>query len=283
MIIDCKKISEDVIGNLVEKVRILNINNIFPILAVVLVGDIFSSRIYVNSKKKACEKLGIGFQEYAFPDTVTEPELCDFIQKLNCNKNITGILVQLPLPNHIDKNRVCKFIDPKKDVDGFAPENVYNLYENRDGLYACTAQGILEIFKSHKIDLTGKNCVIINRSSIVGKPVAMMMLHENSTVTICHSKTNNLQNLCINADILITGVGKPKFISQNMVKENAIVIDVGISRTEDNKVCGDVDFENVAPKCSYITPVPGGVGLLTVAMLMKNVVKAAKIQHNLQI
>lgn len=281
MIVDCKMISESIMSGLSDRVYKLKSVSFFPTLVVVMVGDIFSSRVYVNNKRKKCEELGIGFKEYVLSNDVSQEELCDLVRKLNLDDSISGVLVQFPLPGCIDKNLVLKEISFEKDVDGFTEKNVYSLYENcsdRFRLLPCTAQAILKILESQNVNLSGKFCVVINRSSIVGKPVAMMLMHNDATVCVCHSKTKNLFDLCKKADIIISGVGQANFVTSNMVKDGAVVIDVGISRNADGKVCGDVDFENVAPKCSYITTVPGGVGLVTVAMLMENVVKSAEFQ-----
>lgn len=281
MIVDCKMIAESVMSELSDRVYKLKSVSFFPTLAVVMVGDVFSSRVYVNNKRKKCEELGIGFKEYVLSNDVSQEELCDLVRKLNLDDSISGILVQFPLPDYIDKNLVLKEISFEKDVDGFTEKNVYSLYENcsdRFRLLPCTAQAILKILESQNVNLSGKFCVVINRSSIVGKPVAMMLMHNDATVCVCHSKTKNLFDLCKKADIIISGVGQANFVTSDMVEDGAVVIDVGISRNADGKVCGDVDFENVAPKCSYITTVPGGVGLVTVAMLMENIVKSAEFQ-----
>lgn len=281
MIVDCKMISESIMSELSDRVYKLKSVSFFPTLAVVMVGDVFSSRVYVNNKRKKCEELGIGFKEYVLSNDVSQEELCDLVRKLNLDDSISGVLVQFPLPGCIDKNLVLKEISFEKDVDGFNEKNVYSLYENcsdRFRLLPCTAQAILKILESQNVNLSGKFCVVINRSSIVGKPVAMMLMHNDATVCVCHSKTKNLFDLCKKADIIISGVGQANFVTSDMVEDGAVVIDVGISRNADGKVCGDVDFENVSPKCSYITTVPGGVGLVTVAMLMENVVKSAEFQ-----
>ena len=281
MIVDCKMIAESIMSELSDRVYKLKSVSFFPTLAVVMVGDVFSSRVYVNNKRKKCEELGIGFKEYVLSNDVSQEELCDLVRKLNLDDSISSVLVQFPLPGCIDKNLVLKEISFEKDVDGFNEKNVYSLYENcsdRFRLLPCTAQAILKILESQNVNLSGKFCVVINRSSIVGKPVAMMLMHNDATVCVCHSKTKNLFDLCKKADIIISGVGQANFVTSDMVKDGAVVIDVGISRNADGKVCGDVDFENVAPKCSYITTVPGGVGLVTVAILMENIVKSAELQ-----
>ncbi len=281
MVIDCKMVAEGIISGLSDRVFSLKNGGFSPTLAVVLVGDIFSSRVYVNNKKRKCKELGIGFKEYVFDSGVLQEELCDFVKKLNADSGISGVLVQLPLPDVIDKNLVLKEVCFEKDVDGFTERNVYNLYENCRNtfrLLPCTAGAILKILENQGVDLSGKFCVVINRSSVVGKPVAMMLMHKNATVSVCHSRTRNLGELCRQADIVISGVGQANFVTSGMIKDGAVVVDVGISRNAGGKVCGDVDFKNVAPKCSYITSVPGGVGLVTVAMLMENIVRSAEFQ-----
>ena len=240
-----------------------------------LVGENSASKVYVNNKKKACEVCGISSLSYELPESTTEAELLELIQKLNEDKKINGILVQLPLPKHIDESKVILAISPEKDVDCFHPQNVGALHTGGKGFLPCTPAGILELIKRSGYDITGKECVVIGRSNIVGKPVAMLLLKENGTVTICHSKTKNLPEICKRADIIVVATGKRNTLTKDMVKEGAIVIDVGMNRNEEGKLCGDVDFENVKEKVEAITPVPGGVGPMTIAMLMKNCLTAS--------
>ena len=239
-------------------------------LAVVIVGDNPASRVYVNNKKKACEYVGFKSYEYALPETTTEDELLALVDKLNSNNKVNGILVQLPLPKHISEDKVIKRINPKKDVDAFHPENVGRIMTGDYAFLPCTPAGVMELIKESGIDVTGKECVILGRSNIVGKPQAMLLLHANGTVTICHSKTKNLKEVTKRADILVAAIGKEKFVTADMVKKGAVVIDVGINRMADGKLCGDVDFDAVKEVAGAITPVPGGVGPMTIAMLMKN-------------
>ena len=247
-------------------------------LAVVIVGNDPASRVYVNNKKKACEVCGIKSYEYALPEETTEKELIDLINTLNNDPEVNGILVQLPLPKHIREKKIIKKISPKKDVDAFHAENVGRIMIGNYAFLPCTPAGVIELIHSTGTDIEGKECVVIGRSNIVGKPMAMMMLNENATVTVCHSRTQNLAEVCRRADILISSVGKPDFVTADMVKDGAIVIDVGINRNAENKLCGDVKFDEVEPKASYITPVPGGVGPMTNAMLMKNTLMAKRVQ-----
>ena len=251
-------------------------------LAVIIVGDDPASRVYVNSKKKACEDLGMISREYALPETTTEEELLSLITKLNADKEINGILVQLPLPGHLNEETVINTIDPKKDVDAFHPHNVGKIMIGNFDFLPCTPAGVMELIKESGIEVSGKECVILGRSDIVGKPQAMLLLHQNGTVTICHSRTQNLKEVTRRADILVAAIGKPNFVTADMVKEGAVVIDVGINRLPDKKLCGDVDFEAVSKVASAITPVPGGVGPMTIAMLMKNTVTAAICQNGLK-
>ena len=245
----------------------------------IIVGDDPASRIYVNNKKKACEVCGIRSEEYALDASTTEEELLQLIAKLNGRSDINGILVQLPLPKGIDSEKVLLAIDHRKDVDAFHPVNVGKIMIGNFDFLPCTPAGVMELIHLTGIDVSGKECVVIGRSNIVGKPQAMLLLHENATVTICHSRTKDLASVCKRADILVAAVGKPKFVTADMVKPGAVVIDVGMDRDENGKLCGDVDFENVKETASAITPVPGGVGPMTIAMLMKNTVKAAQIQN----
>lgn len=253
---------------------------ITPGLAVVIVGDDPASRVYVNNKKKACELVGFKSEEYALPAQTSQEELLELVKKLNEKKDINGILVQLPLPKHLDEKQVIEAINPIKDVDAFHAVNVGKIMIGDYDFLPCTPAGVMEMLSSYDIPVSGKNCVVIGRSNIVGKPMAMLLLHKNGTVTICHSKTQNLKEICSGADILVAAVGIPKFVTADMVKEGAVVIDVGMDRDENGKLCGDVDFENVKEKTSYITPVPGGVGPMTIATLMKNTLKACRLQNN---
>ena len=256
-------------------------HGITPGLAVVIVGDDPASRVYVNNKKKACEAVGFISEEYALPAETTQEELLSLVETLNNKESINGILVQLPLPKHLDDKAVIEAISPLKDVDAFHVVNVGKIMLGEYDFLPCTPAGVMEMLHSYEIPVEGKECVVIGRSNIVGKPMGMLLLHENGTVTICHSRTKNLAEVCKRADILVAAVGIPKFVKADMVKDGAVVIDVGMDRDENGKLCGDVDFENVKDKCSYITPVPGGVGPMTIATLMKNTLKACKLQNNL--
>ena len=246
-------------------------------LAVIQVGNDPASTVYVSNKKKACEYIGIRSLAYELEEDTTEEELLELIEKLNADNSVHGILCQLPLPSHIDEKKVLNTISPQKDVDGFHPQNVGALVVGEFGFVSCTPAGIIQLLKRSNVEISGKNCVVVGRSNIVGKPVSLLMLQENATVTICHSRTKNLQEVCKQADILIVAMGKPRFITKEFVKDGAVVIDVGIHRDENNKLCGDVDFADVEPICSAITPVPGGVGPMTICMLMKNCVEAMKV------
>lgn len=247
-------------------------------LAVVIVGNDQASRVYVNNKKKACELCGISSYEYALPEETTEFQLLKLIDDLNNDSSVNGILVQLPLPKHIDEKKIIGYISPEKDVDAFNAVNVGKIMIGDYAFLPCTPAGVMELIHSTGTEISGKECVVIGRSNIVGKPMAMLLLHENATVTICHSKTENLREVCGRADILVSAVGRAGFVTADMVKEGAVVIDVGMNRNEEGKLCGDVDFDNVKDKCSYITPVPGGVGPMTIAMLMENTLRAKKLQ-----
>lgn len=277
-ILSGKVVSERIKEELKEEVKKLNSQGIFPGLAVVIVGDDPASRVYVNSKKKACEEIGIYSEEYALPKETSEEELLSLIEKLNVSKKVCGILVQLPLPKHINEETIINAISPKKDVDAFHPANVGKIMIGNYDFLPCTPAGVMELIKESGIDVSGKECVIVGRSNIVGKPQAMLLLHANGTVTICHSRTKDLAEKTKNADILVAAVGIPNFITGDMIKEGAVVIDVGINRLENKKLVGDVDFESAEKIASAITPVPGGVGPMTIAMLMKNTLKAALIQ-----
>lgn len=281
-IIDGKKVSTQVKEEVRKQtLELKEMHGIIPGLAVVIVGDDPASRVYVNNKKKACEVVGFKSEEYALPASTTQEELLELVNTLNNKSDINGILVQLPLPEHLDDKAVIEAINPQKDVDAFHAVNVGKIMLGEYDFLPCTPSGVMEMLHAYDIPVSGKNCVVIGRSNIVGKPMAMLLLHENGTVTICHSRTQNLTEVCKEADILVAAVGKPKFVTADMVKEGAVVIDVGMDRDENGKLCGDVDFENVKDKCSYITPVPGGVGPMTISTLMKNTLKACKIQNNL--
>ena len=258
-----------------------NTYHITPGLAVVIVGDDPASRVYVNNKKKACEAVGFVSEEYALPAETTQEDLLALVETLNNKPDINGILVQLPLPKHLDDKAVIAAINPQKDVDAFHAVNVGKIMLGEYDFLPCTPAGVMEMLHSYQIPVEGRECVVIGRSNIVGKPMGMLLLHENGTVTICHSRTKNLAEVCRRADILVAAVGIPKFVKADMVKEGAVVIDVGMDRDENGKLCGDVDFENVKEKCSFITPVPGGVGPMTIATLMKNTLKACKLQNNI--
>lgn len=272
-IIDGKKISQEIKDELKLEVNKLKEQGINKCLAVIQVGDDPASSVYVRNKKKGCEYIGIDSLSYELPATTTQKELVDLINDLNNNDKVNGILVQLPLPRGIDEDAVIKAIDPAKDVDGFHPESVGCLCIGQKGYISCTPHGIIELLKRSNIDINGKECVIVGRSNIVGKPMALLMLRENATVTIAHSRTADLKEVCKRADILIVAIGKPEFITADYVKEGAVVIDVGINRDENNHLVGDVKYDEVEPICSYITPVPGGVGPMTIAMLLKNCVE----------
>ena len=278
-IISGKEVSEAVKLRVSDEVKELKENGIEPCLAVILVGDDPASRVYVNNKKKACEFCGIRSLEYVLPAETKEEELIELVEKLNNDKSVNGILCQLPLPKHLDEKKVLNLIKPEKDVDAFHPENVGHIMIGDFNFLPCTPAGIMEMLRYENIDLDGKNCVVIGRSNIVGKPMAMLMLKENATVTICHSRTKNLKEVVAGADVIVAAVGKPNFVTADMVKDGAVIIDVGINRMDDGKLCGDVDFEACKEKASYITPVPGGVGPMTIATLMQNTITATRIQN----
>lgn len=275
--IDGKAVSAACRERLKNEVALLCEKGIVPGLAVIIVGDNQASRVYVNNKKKACAELNMLSEEYALPEKTSEEELISLIKELNARKDIHGILVQLPLPAHIDEKKVLNVISPLKDVDAFHPENVGHIMIGDYHFLPCTPAGVVELIDSTGVPIEGKNCVIIGRSNIVGKPMSMLMLHRNATVTICHSRTKNLAEVTKAADILIVAIGKAKFVTADMVKPGAVVIDVGMDRDENNKLCGDVDYASVEPVAGYITPVPGGVGPMTITMLMQNTVTAAKM------
>ena len=275
-IIDGKAFAQKIRSNLKIECEDLKKQGIIPKLAVILVGDDGASKVYVRNKSKACEDVGIEFEEYLLDSNTTQEKLIDLINVLNYKKDIHGILLQSPIPSHLDINEAFRTILPEKDVDGFNPLNVGKLTLNQDTFVSCTPYGIMKMFEEYDIDLSGKNVTIIGRSNIVGKPLIQCCLNKDATVTICHSKTKDLKEHTRNADIVIAAVGKAKFITEDMIKDGAVIIDVGINRLDNGKLVGDVDFENIEKKASYITPVPGGVGPMTIAMLMNNVIKAAK-------
>lgn len=277
-IIDGKAISAQIKDELKKKVEVLKeTQGISVCLAVIQVGSDPASTVYVGNKKKACAYIGIDSLSYELPEETTQEELLKLIGELNGNKEVNGILVQLPLPEHIDEDAVIRAIDPKKDVDGFHPQSVGALCIGQPGFVSCTPAGIIQLLKRSGIEIAGRECVIVGRSNIVGKPMALLLLRENGTVTVAHSRTANLQEVTKRADILVVAVGRPKMITRDYVKEGAVVIDVGIHRNESGRLCGDVDYEDVAPVCSAITPVPGGVGPMTIAMLMYNCVEAGTV------
>lgn len=276
-ILDGKAVSQRVKNALKEETeKFIEKYGIKPGLAVVIVGDDPASRVYVNSKKKACAEIGYYSEEHALPESTTEDELLSLVEKLNGDEKIHGILVQLPLPKHIDEEKIINAINPKKDVDAFHPVNVGKIMIGNFDFLPCTPAGVMELIDDAGIDLTGKNCVVVGRSNIVGKPQAMLLLHKNATVTICHSKTKNIKEITKNADVLVAAVGRAQMFDGDYIKDGAVVIDVGMNRLENKKLVGDVDFESAEKKASYITPVPGGVGPMTIAMLMKNTLTAAK-------
>ncbi|MCI9320579.1 MAG: bifunctional methylenetetrahydrofolate dehydrogenase/methenyltetrahydrofolate cyclohydrolase FolD [Lachnospiraceae bacterium] len=275
-LIDGKAISQQIKDELKEKVEKLKTQGTEICLAVIQVGNDPASGVYVNNKKKACAYIGIQSLSYELPEETTEEELLKLIGELNAKEEVNGILVQLPLPKQINEEKILLAIDPAKDVDGFHPANVGNLSIGRPGYVSCTPAGVIQLLKRSGIEIEGKECVVLGRSNIVGKPMAMLLLRENGTVTVCHSRTKNLKEITKRADILVAALGKPKFVDASYIKEGAVVIDVGIHRNENNKLCGDVDFEEVAPHTSAITPVPGGVGPMTIAMLMHNCVEGVE-------
>lgn len=276
-IIDGKKVSANLRTSLKQKVQMLKSRGMSPGLAVILVGEDPASQTYVKNKAKACDELGVLSRQYNLAENTTQQELCSLIEKLNSDNEIHGILVQLPLPSHIDENLVISTISPAKDVDAFTRENVGSIMIGDYKMLPCTPAGVMELIKSTGVDISGKNCVVIGRSNIVGKPMAMLMLHANATVTICHSRTADLKSHCLNADILISAVGIANFVTADMIKPGAVVIDVGMNRNDKGKLCGDVDFEQAKKIAGYITPVPGGVGPMTITMLMANTITAAEI------
>ena len=279
VIIDGKELAKKIRSELKVEADELKANGIFPKLAVIMVGDDKASKIYVKNKSKACEKIGIEYEEFIMDANISMDELLDLIEKLNNRDDIHGILLQSPIPKNLDINQAFNKISYKKDVDGFHPINVGKLVIGQDCFISCTPFGVIKMLEEYGIEIEGKNAVVVGRSNIVGKPLAQCLLSKNATVTVCHSRTQNIDEITSKADILVAALGKPKFITENMVKDGAVVIDVGINRNEEGKIVGDVDFETVSQKASYITPVPGGVGPMTIAMLMTNVIKAAKNQN----
>ena len=275
-LINGKEISEYIKDSVKTEVETLKSQGVSVGLAVIIVGENPASKVYVANKEKACEAIGIKSYKYALPESTTNEELLNLIDELNQNKDVDGILCQLPLPRHLDEKIIIDRISPEKDVDAFHPQNVGKIMIGDFDFLPCTPAGVIEMLKYEDIEMSGKNCVVIGRSNIVGKPMSMLLLHNNATVTICHSKTKNLKEICAQADILVVAIGRAKFVTADMVKEGAVVIDVGMNRDENGKLCGDVDFENIKDKTSFITPVPGGVGPMTIAMLMKNTLTAAK-------
>lgn len=275
-VIDGKKIAENMQNELKKETTELKKNGIDLTLAVIYVGDDLASKIYINNKRKACDYVGIKMKEFKFDCNASENDILRLINELNMDKSVTGIMVQMPLPHQINAKKIVGAINPQKDVDGFSEVNLGKIITKNYDFLPCTPAGIIEILNSENVEIKGKRCVVVGRSNIVGKPLSLMLLNNDATVTICHSKTENLKEACKNADMLISAVGKKNLITADMVKKDAVVIDVGINRNEFGKICGDVDFENVKKVASYITPVPGGVGPVTVAMLMKNIVLSAR-------
>lgn len=275
-LIDGKKISQEIKDELKEEVAALTAQGVHIALAVIQVGNDPASSVYVRNKKRACEYIGIESLSYELPEETTEEKLLTLIHKLNEDERVNGILVQLPLPKQINEEHIIQTISPAKDVDGFHMQNVGALCTGGEGFVSCTPLGIIQLLKRSGVEISGKRCVVIGRSNIVGKPMAMLLLRENGTVTVCHSRTQDLREITRQADILVVAIGKPKFVDETYIKEGAVVIDVGIHRNEDNKLCGDVDFDRVAPHTIAITPVPGGVGPMTIAMLMHNCLQSAK-------
>lgn len=280
-ILDGKKLAKEIRENLKKEVEVLKEKNIIPHFAVIMVGDNDASKVYVKNKSKACDEIGIEFKEYLLPKETTQEELISLIKKLNEDKATNGILLQSPIPEPLNIQEAFNTIAPEKDVDGFNSYNVGNLCIGQDGFVPCTPLGIMRILEKYKIEIDGKKVAIIGRSNIVGKPMAQCMLAKNATVTICHSKTKELKKELQDADIIVAAVGRRNIVTNDLVKDGAVIIDVGMNRNDEGKLCGDVDFENVKEKASYITPVPGGVGPMTIAMLMENVVKAAKKQNGI--
>lgn len=281
-IIDGKLVSRQVRERVAKETEELKNKGITPGLAVIIVGEDPASQVYVRNKEKACEEVGFYSEKFALPESTTQEELNTLVKELNERPEINGILCQLPLPKHLDDKEVINLIDPIKDVDAFHPVNVGAIMIGDYSFLPCTSAGVMELIHSTGVEISGKKAVVMGRSNIVGKPMAMLLLHENATVEITHSRTADLKEITKTADILVAAIGKAKFVTADMVKDGAVVIDVGMDRDENGKLCGDVDFENVKDKCSYITPVPGGVGPMTISMLMQNTLTAAKIQNNIK-
>lgn len=281
IIMDGKELAKKTRGNLKIECDELRKKGIIPKLAVIMVGNNPASKVYVRNKSKACQEVGVEYEEYLLKEDITQKELIALIKKLNQAPEISGILLQSPIPEHLDINEAFRTIEDAKDVDGFHPMNVGKLALGQDCFVSCTPFGIMKILEEYEIELKGKNVVILGRSNIVGKPLIQCCLNKNATVTVCHSKTENIQEICAKADVLLVAIGKKNFVTEDMVKKGTVIIDVGINRKEDGKITGDVDFEKVKEKASYITPVPGGVGPMTIAMLMNNVIKAAKRQNGI--
>ncbi len=282
MIIDGKAVSKAVRERVAKETEELKAKGVTPGLAVIIVGEDPASQVYVRNKEKACEEVGFYSEKFALPKNTTQQELNSLVMELNERKDINGILCQLPLPSHLDDKEVINLINPIKDVDAFHPVNVGAIMIGDYNFLPCTPAGVMELIHSTGVEVAGKKAVVIGRSNIVGKPMAMLLLHENATVEITHSKTQNLAEITSGADILVAAIGKAKFVGADMVKDGAVVIDVGMNRDENGKLCGDVDFDAVKDKCSYITPVPGGVGPMTISMLMQNTLTAAKIQNSVE-
>lgn len=280
-IIDGKAVSRAVREQVAAETAQLKEKGIVPGLAVIIVGEDPASQVYVNNKEKACAEVGFFSEKFALPESTTQQELNALVEELNARKDINGILCQLPLPSHLNDKEVINLISPEKDVDAFHPVNVGAIMIGDYNFLPCTPAGVMELIHSTGVDISGKKAVVIGRSNIVGKPMAMLLLHENATVEITHSKTKNLSEITSQADILVAAIGKAKFVTADMIKEGAVVIDVGMNRDENGKLCGDVDYASAADKCSFITPVPGGVGPMTISMLMKNTLTAAKLQNGL--
>lgn len=282
MIIDGKAVSKAVRKRVAKETEELKAKGVTPGLAVIIVGEDPASQVYVRNKEKACEEVGFYSEKFALPENTTQQELNELVTELNERKDINGILCQLPLPSHLNDKEVINLINPIKDVDAFHPVNVGAIMIGDYNFLPCTPAGVMELIHSTGVDVAGKKAVVIGRSNIVGKPMAMLLLHENATVEITHSKTQNLAEITSCADILVAAIGKAKFVGADMVKDGAVVIDVGMNRDENGKLCGDVDFDAVKDKCSYITPVPGGVGPMTISMLMQNTLTAAKLQNGIE-
>lgn len=281
-IIDGKLVSEKIRQQVAQEAAALKSRGITPGLAVIIVGEDPASQVYVRNKERACQACGIYSEKYALPESTSQDELLSLISRLGKDGKINGILCQLPVPKHIDPDSVIMAIPPEKDVDAFHPINVGRIMTGDIAFAPCTPAGVMTLLSEYGIDVKGKRCVVVGRSSIVGKPMAMLLLHANGTVTICHSKTQDLPSVCREADILVAAIGKPRFITADMVKNGAVVIDVGINRMDDGKLCGDVDFDAVSEKAAYITPVPGGVGVMTITTLLQNTILAAKMQNGMK-